>query len=104
MRLSDQQIAVFHHEIRRFLDPESYQLYLYGSRAQDQLTGGDIDLVIVTTETGVGIYKKHQLDILVNIKKNPEIGQRRIDLKAITPAAYSTDPFWIIVGENAILI
>ena len=93
MRLKHTQIEQIHEALRGSFQDVPYQLFLYGSRTQDDGKGGDIDLLILTNEEGVEHFDQCCLDILVAIKKMPAIGQRRIDLKAALAAELTRDPF-----------
>ncbi len=50
-------------------------------------------MLIVTTEEGVNLFEANELDLLVRLKKHPSIGQRRIDLSAVTEQALATEAF-----------
>lgn len=104
MRLSPEQISQIHSVLKHYWGSTSYKLYLYGSRAQNHLRGGDIDLLIVTDQAGENIFSEKELEILVQIKKQPAIGQRRIDLKAVTEDTFKTEPFFIAVSGDCIEI
>mgnify|MGYP003394373111 CR=1 FL=1 len=93
MRLQKNQIDQIHVVILKYLQQTSYELYLYGSRTDDLKKGGDIDLLILTSSTGLEFFKKQKLDLLVQIKKQPDIGQRHIDLKCCTKEQLESDPF-----------
>ncbi len=104
MRLDPEQVQHFHKIIKKYFKKNPYALYLYGSRVHDHLKGGDIDLFIETDDQGVQLFNKFSLDILVEIKGNPHVGQRRIDLKAVTPEQIKSSAFLKHAQENAILL
>jgi uncharacterized protein len=90
MRLSHQEQTAIMAAIGQ-ADPHA-QVYLYGSRANDQLLGGDIDLLLLSQK----INLMDKLDILAKLHQT--IGQRKIDLKempsleaAATHLAYSLE-------------
>lgn len=93
MRITELQITQIHEAVKKFFGTTEYKLFLYGSRVHDHLKGGDIDLLIKTTDEGVNLFKEIHLDLLVELKKKPDIGQRRIDLKAATSGDFLIDPF-----------
>lgn len=93
MRLSTAQVHEFHSILKQFLSSISYELFLYGSRTNDNLKGGDIDLLILTSSSGVELFETKHLEILVALKKSPPIGDRRIDIKATTKEELAVDPF-----------
>jgi predicted nucleotidyltransferase len=104
LRISSEQIIQIHESIKFFFRETEYTLYLYGSRTKDYLKGGDIDLLLLTTDKGVILFKKFNLDILIKIKKNSIIGDRRIDLKAATPEDLNKDPFLKLIKDELIQI
>jgi hypothetical protein len=93
LRIEASQIRQIHDVIMTRWKQIPYRLYLYGSRVHDHLKGGDIDLLLVTTQEGVELFNQIELTLLVEIKKQPDIGQRRIDLKAATQADLQKVPF-----------
>lgn len=100
MRLSSEQIDQFHLVIGKYWNDIPYELYLYGSRVHDHLKGGDIDLLILTTQMGVEVFQNYELELLVAFKKQPAIGQRQIDLKVATHDQLKTEPFLLsIMGD-----
>jgi predicted nucleotidyltransferase len=85
MRITDAEktaiVSAVHLE-----DPRA-MIYLFGSRARDDLKGGDIDLLVVSATIGFSA----KLDILVAIKA--AIGEQKIDLKIVAPAQLAVDAF-----------
>lgn len=104
MRITDLQVTQIHEAIKKFFGKTEYNLFLYGSRVHDHLKGGDIDLLLVTTDEGVKLFKEIHLDLLVDLKKKSEIGQRRIDLKAATASDLLRDPFLKTIQDELVLI
>ncbi len=93
MRLTALQIEKIQFVLNDFFKEIQFELFLYGSCTDDSLKGGDIDLLVVTTENGVDLFKIKKLDILVAVKKHSEIGQRKIELKAATSEQLISDSF-----------
>lgn len=91
MRLTDEQRRILVDSIRR-RDPQA-EIYLYGSRANDQALGGDIDLLVISKQ----IDLMAKLDILGEIHRR--LGDRRIDLVV---AADLTQPFIRIAQAEGI--
>ncbi len=104
MRIKSDQVEAIHQSIKFFFAEIKYDLFLYGSRTKDQLKGGDIDLLIVTNTEGVALFNSKHLEILVLLKKQPHIGQRRIDLKAATPDRLKTDPFLNSISDSLLAL
>jgi len=88
-------------ERRSIVDEVKYKapgalIYLYGSRTDDQLRGGDIDLLVIAPELEYG----DRVDLLMAIKR--KIGEQRIDLKILTPERSSHDEFAQAILPNAL--
>lgn len=86
MRISAEERAAILAEIQA-QDPHAC-VYLFGSRARDDLKGGDIDLLVISP---AGISFSAKLDILVQIKAR--IGEQKIDLKIVSPEEAVADAF-----------
>lgn len=104
MRLDANQIDDILKTTRSLFYPfEDFSIFLYGSRANPNLKGGDIDLVIISKdEVFIKKFQEAHLDLLVNLKKNSSIGQRKIDIKAVSKMEFESNPFWVSVSENCI--
>lgn len=94
MRLSDKDARAI-VEIVRSKDTKA-NVYLYGSRAQDHLKGGDIDL-LVESET---LRFSDKIDLLITIKE--AIGEQKIDLTVQTTAEMNADSFTQKILKTAI--
>lgn len=67
------------------------QVFLYGSRVNDTLKGGDIDLLLVVSPVNQARIGKSKYALLAQIEK--KIGEQKLDLTIATPELLSTDPF-----------
>jgi len=77
MRLTPQQI----HSIKQVafeVFGSAAQVYLFGSRVDDQRRGGDIDLYVAQTDLSMDAQLDAKLKFLVKIKQ--QLGDQRIDL------------------------
>jgi predicted nucleotidyltransferase len=72
MRLSVQEVRAIQEEVRS-LDPEA-EILLYGSRADDDARGGDIDLLVITDKLGFRDLLRLRRGIL------DRIGWQQLDL------------------------
>lgn len=103
MRLTDNEISGIIEGIEKLSSIYSSELRLYGSRADDNKKGGDIDLLLVILSNELKqnlVENKHR--ILAQIKKN--IGDRKIDLLICNSEAIEDDPFvGLIYPESVIL-
>ncbi len=101
MRLSDQQVRVIVESVREILKLPG-DLFLYGSRVNPTLKGGDIDLVFLVDETDMEKPNKKLAQVLAMIKK--KIGEQRIDFSIVHRSEAETNPFWRRALEAAILL
>ncbi|MBF0161332.1 MAG: nucleotidyltransferase domain-containing protein [Magnetococcales bacterium] len=101
MRLTPVQIAVFKQLTREIFGPQA-QVWLFGSRTDDQRRGGDIDLYICGyTQTSKEIWDAiNRFAVQAQLK----LGEQRIDVVA-APAADET-PLLIhrVAAETGILL
>ncbi len=103
MRLSKNEIDVFVTVLSSYVDKGDGQLFLYGSRTDDALKGGDIDLlVVIRSFAKLKTVNGMRSNILSLFKKS--LGERRIDLSVISEDEASADPFYKGVLLNAILL
>ena len=70
MRLSQSQIESIRHAVRKVLGSQGVVIRLFGSRADDDLRGGDIDLLV---ETDQAVEER----TLAALEKLPHILQAR---------------------------
>jgi uncharacterized protein len=80
MRLSPKEQTAITSAIYQ-ADPIA-QVYLYGSRANDQMLGGDIDLLLLSQK----INLMDKLSLLAKLHQT--IGQRKIDLSVYPNAQH----------------
>jgi predicted nucleotidyltransferase len=94
MRLNSQDRHLIKQTIYQ-LDPQA-QVYLFGSRVDDNKKGGDIDLLVLSTHLGFTAQKQ------IKLKLYELIGEQKIDL--IIAPEVSADPFIQLVLEEAVLL
>ncbi|MBV6510849.1 MAG: hypothetical protein FMNOHCHN_00327 [Ignavibacteriaceae bacterium] len=75
MRLSSAQIKVIRNAVTDIFGEEG-RVMLFGSRADDNKRGGDIDLYIETSEKANLLDKKVKL----LVRLNRELGEQKIDV------------------------
>lgn len=82
MRLTPLQANIIHDDVCRFFG-EQAKVWLFGSRADDQKKGGDIDLLIQVnlTDAMEGLRLKTQL--LASLDR--QLGEQKIDVLLETP-------------------
>ena len=92
MRLSQEQIINI-KESAESVFGKSAEVYLFGSRVQDQKKGGDIDLLIDSTSKEL-LTIENKINFLVTLKKR--LGDQKIDVvlnnssKPIVDTAFET--------------
>jgi uncharacterized protein len=103
MRLQESEITHITNVFSSFVKTKNVQLYLYGSRTDDQKKGGDIDLLLVTSDPDVSTYlQSSKLKILLNLKEL--IGDQKIDLRIAHKKELTEDPFLKVIFPQAILL
>ncbi len=79
MRLNPKEITSMLAAVNRILINISHELYLHGSRVDDQKRGGDIDLLLLCKVAEIKKVKSLQRSLIMQMMKSlPE--ERRIDL------------------------
>jgi predicted nucleotidyltransferase len=71
------------------------QVYLFGSRTNDNKKGGDIDLAVRSNRIGL----KEKID--VKLKFFEEFGVQKIDLFGFND---ESNTFWNVIKEHALLL
>ena len=105
MRLTDQQKNDIISAIKKFLPlGQKTRIYLFGSRTQDNLKGGDLDLIILLqNEQQAKLLMTSDYKITAEIKKQKSIDDQRVDLKIIGPSEKNS-PFFIEAFKKSILL
>ena len=86
MRLSEKEV-LFIKNIIKVKDPQA-RIFLYGSRIDDNLKGGDIDIFIISEVMGFS----DKIDILIELEK--KLGDRRIDLSIHSSKSIKKNAFF----------
>ena len=84
MRLSPAQITLLRSAAARRFGAESL-LWLFGSRVNDALLGGDVDLYLETSERNADQLVDSKLRFLADLHATPEFDGERIDLVIRSP-------------------
>lgn len=93
MRLSENELEVIKNGVKNHLS--DFELYLFGSRIDDDELGGDIDLLILTEE-------KFKIEVKWNIRREitSKIGDQKIDIVNFT--FDSQDNFKLLILDDAV--
>ena len=78
VRLSNQQLEAIKESVKSVLG-ENAQIYIFGSRADLNKKGGDIDILVISENIS---SEKEKFQIKMEILKNlyKKLGERKIDL------------------------
>ncbi len=85
MRLTPREVEVIRNSILK-LDPKA-KIFLYGSRVQDHLKGGDIDVLVISDH----LKFKDRLTIVTDILL--KIGEQKFDLLIKSESEAKSDAF-----------
>lgn len=85
-----------------FLAGQRAELLLFGSRLNDALGGGDIDLLLRVDPEFCQTLQKEKIKILNQLKK--KLGDRHIDLKIVTADQMDQDAFLSAVRATAVTL
>lgn len=96
MRISGRERQIIKAAVAE-LDADA-KVYLYGSRADDSLRGGDIDLLVVSATLDFS----NKITLLADIKSR--IGEQKIDLSIKKGTELKEDAFVRSVLPTAILL
>lgn len=72
MRLSQKQRTIIKTEILK--RDEDAEIYLFGSRVDDEAKGGGIDLLVISTKIDFGVKLKILAQLMI------KLGEKKIDL------------------------
>jgi len=81
MRLTDQQQQIIREEVARVFGPEA-GVRLFGSRVDDSLRGGDIDLYIEASGDRRELFDR-EMALYAALQRR--LGERRIDIVVSSP-------------------
>ncbi|OFZ28790.1 MAG: hypothetical protein A2622_06825 [Bdellovibrionales bacterium RIFCSPHIGHO2_01_FULL_40_29] len=100
MRLSHKEVASIKSAFSVVLADHPYELYLFGSRVDDNKKGGDIDLLVVVSTA----QKSSVADQKTVIRKKifESIPEQKIDITVATPEELRSDDFLVSIMEYAI--
>jgi predicted nucleotidyltransferase len=99
MRLSDQERHTIKQTVAKWFGTDA-QVRLFGSRADDRLRGGDIDLHIVTTRPDAANL---DTELAFSVDLKDRIGEQRIDV-VLRHRAEPEHPIDRLAKEKGILL
>ena len=103
MRLSSDEVSELLLAMSETMSPLPWQLLLFGSRTDDLLKGGDIDLLVVLeNEEDWNAACGFKTALLVAMKDR--VGEQRIDLVFTTEDRISKSAFLERIRSSALLL
>jgi len=102
MRLSPKELAAITKAFSAVLADIAYQLYLFGSRADDLKKGGDIDLLVIVTADRKSAVVERKIQLREAIFQR--IPEQRIDITVASNSETQTDTFLLSILPAALLL
>lgn len=102
MRLSSKETQAILNVFAKNLDGSFYQVFLFGSRADDQKKGGDIDLLLVVPESDFVSAKQKKSYLKFDLEE--ACGDQRVDLTITTVKSLNEDVFLSSIKDELIEI
>ena len=99
MRLTPQQQSAIRTAVAETFG-EDANIWLFGSRVDDNKRGGDIDLLIETKELEVTTIVRAELAFLTKLQM--KLGEQKIDVLIDYPTRQYTPPIFAIAKETGI--
>ena len=84
MRLTPKQRSTLMDAVRRHFGPDA-RLWVFGSRTDDTLRGGDFDLMVWCDEASADCLFEAKLAMLADLHGTPEFDGERIDVVLFSP-------------------
>lgn len=101
MRLTAQQQATVRATVAETFGSDA-QVRLFGSRVDDSRRGGDIDLLVTTTQSDVATLMSAEIALLTKLQM--KLGEQKIDVLLDYPARKVRPPIFAIALKTGILL
>ncbi len=101
MRLTAHQQATVRDTVAETFGPDA-QVRLFGSRVDDSKRGGDIDLLVSTTQSDVVTLMRAEIALLTKLQMR--LGEQKIDVLLDYPARKVRPPIFGIALQTGILL
>lgn len=101
MRLTTQQQATVRDSVAEVFGSDA-QVRLFGSRVDDTKRGGDIDLLVTTSERDVQALMRAEIALLTKLQD--QLGEQKIDLLLDYPSRKVHLPILGIAMQTGILL
>lgn len=100
MRISKSQINSFIAAVEE-LGVHEFEIFLFGSRANDSAKGGDIDLMIIAKKNEIEVLKIKKPILLAKMKLKSE--DERIDITLLDKHGYENDSFFNSIPKDQLI-
>ena len=100
MRLSNKEVSAIKSAFSVVLADLPYELYLFGSRADDNKKGGDIDLLVAVSTAHKSSIAEQKTAIRKKIFES--IPEQKIDITVATSEELRSDDFLMSIMNHAI--
>jgi predicted nucleotidyltransferase len=101
MRLTDQQRSIIRTTVTETFGATA-DVWLFGSRVDDNKRGGDIDLLIETDQVDVNAIARSEITFLTKIQM--KMGEQKIDVLLDYPSRKNRPPIISIAKRTGILL
>lgn len=101
MRLTTQQQAAVRTTVSETFGSDA-QVRLFGSRVDDSKRGGDIDLLITTSQSDVQAIMRAEIALLTKLQM--KLGEQKIDVLLDYPSRKERPPIFGVAMQTGILL
>ena len=101
MRLTEQQHTVIRSLVTEVFGARA-EVWLFGSRVDDNKRGGDIDLLIETDQVDVNALTRAEISFLTKLQM--KLGEQKIDVLLDYPSRKTHPPIFSIAKKTGILL
>lgn len=101
MRLTEQQHTVIRSLVTEVFGARA-EVWLFGSRVDDNKRGGDIDLLIETDQVDVNALTRAEISFLTKLQM--KLGEQKIDVLLDYPSRKTHPPIFSIAKKTGVLL
>jgi len=101
MRLTAQQHTAIRQAVTEAFGADAL-VWLFGSRVNDNKRGGDIDLLIKTSQMDINAMTRAEIGFLTRL--NMTLGEQKIDVLLDCPSRKTRPPIFAIAQKTGILL
>lgn len=101
MRLTEEQHTVIRSLVTEVFGARA-EVWLFGSRVDDNKRGGDIDLLIETDQVDVNALTRAEISFLTKLQM--KLGEQKIDVLLDYPSRKTHPPIFSIAKKTGVLL